>query len=114
MRDYDVVVVGGGGAGLAAASMAASLGRRVALLEKNEALGGTTAYSVGSVSATSTPHQLRVGILDSPEDHWRDLQLFAGTEAALDNTELTPGSIMIQGDHSIAEFRKIIVTPILR
>ena len=95
MPDYDVVVVGGGGAGLAAASMAASLGRRVALLEKNEAIGGTTAYSVGSVSATSTPHQLRVGILDSPEDHWRDLQLFGGTEAPLDNTEL--GRVLADG-----------------
>lgn len=36
------------------------------------------------------------------------------TGGALDNNELTPGPIMIQGDHSIAEFRKVIVTPIVR
>lgn len=36
------------------------------------------------------------------------------TGGALDNNELTPGPIMIQGDHSLAQFRKIIVTPIVR
>lgn len=36
------------------------------------------------------------------------------TGGALDNNELTPGPIMIQGDHSIAEFRKVVVTPINR
>lgn len=36
------------------------------------------------------------------------------TGGALDNDELTPGPIMIQGDHSIAAFRKVIVTPIVR
>jgi len=95
VQDYDVVVVGGGGAGLAAASMAASLGRRVVLLEKQQALGGTTAYSVGSVSATSTPHQLRAGILDNPADHWEDLRLFAGSEVSRDNAEL--GRVLTDG-----------------
>jgi hypothetical protein len=36
------------------------------------------------------------------------------TGGALDNNELTPGPIMIQGDHSIVAFRKIVVTPIDR
>lgn len=36
------------------------------------------------------------------------------TGGALDNRELTPGPIMIQGDHSIAEFRRVIVTPIVK
>lgn len=72
----DVVVVGGGGSGLAAAIEAASLGRRTILIEKNERLGGSTGRSVGSISATNTPHQLREGILDSPEDHLEDLRRF--------------------------------------
>lgn len=74
--EFDVVVVGGGGSGLAAAIEAASLGRRVVLLEKGEHLGGTTGRSVGSISATSTPHQRRKGILDCPEDHLADLYRF--------------------------------------
>ena len=73
---FDVVVVGGGGSGLAAAIEAASLGRRVVLLEKGERLGGTTGRSVGSISATNTPHQRRKGILDRPEDHLEDLYRF--------------------------------------
>ena len=39
----DVLVVGGGGAGLAAAIEAAESGARVVLLEKNDAPGGSTA-----------------------------------------------------------------------
>ena len=81
----DVVVVGGGGAGLAAASAAAELGRHVILLEKNPELGGTTAWSVGSVSATCTPHQIAKGIKDNPADHLEDLKLFSGELAWRDN-----------------------------
>jgi len=36
------------------------------------------------------------------------------TGGALDNDELTPGPIMIQGDHSQVAVRKLTVTPIIR
>ncbi len=36
------------------------------------------------------------------------------TGGALDNNELAPGPIMIQGDHSVAAFRKVVVTPIVK
>jgi succinate dehydrogenase/fumarate reductase flavoprotein subunit len=85
---FDVVVVGGGGAGLAAAIEARTAGARVALLEKNEKLGGSTAWSIGSISATGTPHQLRHGIHDRPEDHYADMPLFAGALAGRDNDKL--------------------------
>lgn len=84
----DVVVVGGGGAGMAAASEAARLGRKTVLLEKNDTLGGSTAWSVGSISATCTPHQVRRGIIDSPDEHFADLEVLAGSYANRDNREL--------------------------
>jgi hypothetical protein len=40
--------------------------------------------------------------------------LAAFTGGALDNDELSPGPIMIQGDHSRVSFRKLVVTPITR
>jgi len=42
----DVLVIGGGGAGLAAAIEARSAGVRTILVEKNPELGGTTAWSI--------------------------------------------------------------------
>ena len=85
---FDVIVVGGGGAGLAAAIEARSLGRSVVLLEKNPKLGGSTAWSVGSISATNTRHQLRQGILDNADDHFEDLGLFCERTGLPDNLRL--------------------------
>lgn len=85
---FDVIVVGGGGTGLAAAIEATSTGRSAVLLEKNPSLGGTTGLSVGSITATNTPHQLAAGILDSPRDHFDDMPGFAGDLAPRDNLEL--------------------------
>ena len=88
MIEVDVIVVGGGGAGMAAASEAARLGRRVALLEKNPNLGGSTAWSVGSISATNTPQQRAQGIVDHPDAHFEDLEILAGGKANRDNRAL--------------------------
>jgi succinate dehydrogenase/fumarate reductase flavoprotein subunit len=85
---YDVVVVGGGGAGLAAASEAARLGRTVVVLEKNPEPGGSTSWSVGSISATNTPHQRRIGIKDTPDEHFEDMAKHAGALAPRDNPAL--------------------------
>jgi succinate dehydrogenase/fumarate reductase flavoprotein subunit len=85
---FDVVVVGGGGAGLAAAIEARAAGRSVVLLEKNPKLGGSTAWSVGSITSTGTPHQIRQGLQDRPQDHFDDMPLFAGELAGRDNDEL--------------------------
>ncbi len=85
---HDVIVVGGGGSGLAAAIEARAAGRDVLLLEKNEKLGGSTAWSVGSVTASGTPHQARKGIDDNPQDHWRDMAGFNGDLDPRDNPEL--------------------------
>lgn len=88
LTETDVLVVGGGGAGLAAAIEAATLGARVVLVEKNPALGGSTAWSVGSISATRTPHQRKAGIEDSPDEHYEDMEVLAGSYANRDNRAL--------------------------
>lgn len=85
---FDVVVVGGGGAGLAAAIEARERGHSVLLLEKNPALGGSTSWSIGSVTSTGTPHQRQRGIVDTPADHWADMPGFAGELDARDNPAL--------------------------
>jgi len=87
-ESFDVVVVGGGGSGLAAAIEARAAGASVVLLEKNDRLGGSTSWSVGSVTSTQTPHQKRAGIDDDPQDHWADMPGFAGDLAGRDNDEL--------------------------
>lgn len=73
----DVVVIGGGGSGLAAAISAATEGARVTLLEKAGELGGTTGLSIGTISATRSVNQLRAGITDSPDEHYEDMALFS-------------------------------------
>src|SRR5581483_10330361 len=72
----DVVVVGGGGSGMAAAIEAKRLGRDVILIEKNPVIGGSTIRSIGSISASATPHQIKKGIKDTPDEHFEDLGKF--------------------------------------
>lgn len=85
---FDVVVIGGGGSGLAAAIEARESGARVVLLEKNPKLGGSTAWSIGSISATQTPHQRAKGIEDNPQMHWEDMPKFAAGVDRPDNDAL--------------------------
>lgn len=68
----DVVVVGAGGAGLAAAIQAASMGANVIVLEKQGIIGGNTNYSTGGLNAAETSVQKKLGINDSIESHFYD------------------------------------------
>ena len=62
---FDAIVVGGGLAGIAAASRLAESGRTVALIEKRERLGGSSAMSGGWFALSGTALQRRGGIDDS-------------------------------------------------
>lgn len=63
----DVVVIGAGGAGMAAAIQAADDGATVVVLEKMNYAGGNTVRSEGGMNAAGTASQAALGIEDSPE-----------------------------------------------
>ncbi|MES2534541.1 MAG: FAD-dependent oxidoreductase [Pseudomonadota bacterium] len=87
-KEHDIVIVGAGGAGMAAAIEAARSGMDVLLVEKAPQAGGTTAWSVGSYTTSGTEHQRRAGIEDSSEAHFEDMGLFNSRVAATDNLAL--------------------------
>ncbi len=68
----DVVIVGAGGAGLAAAIEAADQGVSVVVLEKMPMVGGNTLYATGGMNAAGTSSQEALGIEDSPAVHYED------------------------------------------
>jgi succinate dehydrogenase/fumarate reductase flavoprotein subunit len=67
MKAYDVIVVGGGPGGLAAACSAAKAGALVAIMEVQDHLGGNAILSTGHLVLIDTPVQRRNGITDSVE-----------------------------------------------
>lgn len=85
---YDVIVLGGGGAGLSAALSAAEHGARTLLIESRRALGGSTAISIGSFTAAGTAWQRRRGIGDSASDFLADMARIPGVVPSEDNLEL--------------------------
>jgi len=66
--DYDVIVIGAGGAGMAAALSAKEKGSSVLLLEAAERAGGSTRLSGGVYYAAGTSVQRAAGILDDTPD----------------------------------------------
>lgn len=70
---FDVVVIGAGGAGLAAAVSAAQCGAQVVVLEALPTLRGTTSWAVGSFAAAGTRVQQRAGVKDTAADFAEDI-----------------------------------------
>ena len=55
--DADVVVIGGGGAGMTAAMTAADAGQKVVILESQAMVGGNSARATGGMNAAKTVYQ---------------------------------------------------------
>lgn len=64
---YDVIVVGSGAGGLSSAVVLRKRGLKVAVLEKAEVFGGTTAFSGGVLWIPGNPVSARQGVKDSRE-----------------------------------------------
>ncbi len=69
----DVVVVGSGFAGLAAAYEAKKAGTDVVILEKMRTAGGNSAINGGILAVPGSPLQKKLGIEDSPELMMQDM-----------------------------------------
>lgn len=70
--DYDVIVVGAGGAGLSAAAAASEAGAKVLIVESEPRTGGSTALSGGVFYAAGTSLQREAGVDDpGPDDQYR-------------------------------------------
>lgn len=74
--DWDVIVVGAGGAGLSAAASAAERGGRVLVLESEDQVGGSMNLAAGMFTAAGTRVQEALGVEDSADrfyQHYMDL-----------------------------------------
>ncbi len=69
---YDIVIVGAGGAGMAAALSAKDAGMNPVILEKMPIAGGNTLKSSGGMNASETKFQEAQGIEDSNELFFED------------------------------------------
>ena len=95
---YDLVVVGAGGAGLAAALFAAIAGQKVLLVERTEYVGGTTAWSGGTTWIPGTRHAASVNPQDTLADAKRylDNAIGAHSPAALRQAFLDNGAQAVE------------------
>lgn len=64
---WDVIVVGAGAAGLAAAVAARETGAAVLVIEKMPGAGGNSALCTGDMAVCGSPLQKRLGFSDSPD-----------------------------------------------
>jgi len=82
MNDSDVIIVGGGGAGLAAAIMARKAGATCMVVEADTKLGGATWLCSGVMYASATSVQKAAGIEnDTPDAMFHYIMTLAGWEA---------------------------------
>lgn len=107
--DWDVIVLGGGAAGLAAAVFAALDGARTVLIERSEYVGGTSALSAGTVWIPNTRHAEAGDNRDTPARAAAFLDAAVGNRApkALRDAflEAGPEAVRRLEDETVVRFR---------
>ena len=76
-HEYDVVIVGSGGAGFASAITAKSLGNDTVILEKGTYVGGTTLVSGGGMYTPNSRQMAEAGLEDPKEDRLKYMARFS-------------------------------------
>jgi hypothetical protein len=79
--EFDLVVIGAGGAGLSAALFAAIDGAKVLVVERTEYVGGTTAWSAGTTWVPGTHHGSAVNPSDTLAEVTTYLNHAVGSQA---------------------------------
>lgn len=104
---YDLVVVGAGGAGMAAALFAALEGASVLLVERTEFVGGTTAWSAGTSWIPGSKHAAKVNPKDTLAETARYLDNAVGerTSKAVRQAFLDNGRAAVDEVESRSELK---------
>ncbi|MEQ1615379.1 MAG: FAD-dependent oxidoreductase [Hyphomicrobiaceae bacterium] len=112
---YDLIVVGAGGAGMAAALFGAIAGKKVLLIERTEYLGGTTALSAATTWIPNSQHSRTVSPDDSFEKAAGFLDRIVGNhgrrEQRLAFLESGPRAVETLERHSDVHFRPYATHP---
>ena len=97
-KAYDVVVLGAGAAGLTAALVSVLEKKRTLLIEKSDQIGGTSAFSSGTVWIPDNSYQRRNGIVGDAEAAKAYLDALVGdsSERALREAFVSAGQEMLQ------------------
>lgn len=83
-KQYDLIIIGSGAAGMTTAAVAANEGLDVIVIEKTELIGGNTSFSGGMVYVPNNSAMEAAGVADDPEMALRYLDATVPTEDGRD------------------------------
>ena len=109
---YDVIVVGAGGSGLAAAISVARHGGRAMVLERQPQPGGTTGIAVGSLTAAGTSLQRAASIDDCAADHAEDASQFAPASIEASVLAMTAAATSSERQNIRVDCSRDMATPV--